>query len=77
MQGIPKKELSKVLNWAEERLSEEGEAPWDWYQLMKLREVVGLILNGVDPLSPKEGLPQSGKTVGPVLQLVNRVNRNF
>lgn len=72
---IPKKELTHVLNWVEERLQGESEAPWTWYQYMKLREVVGAILTGVDPLTPKEGSQQLEPRLGHVLQLVDCMNR--
>jgi hypothetical protein len=69
MKDVPRKELTQVLTWAEEKLHNDS-APWEWYQLMKLKEAAQMILHGVNPFAPTEGLPESGLHLGPVLQLV-------
>jgi hypothetical protein len=69
---FPRKELTHVLKWVEHTLDGEANAPWEWYQYMKLREVVGLILHGVDPLSPREGEHVPGREPPTILQLVDK-----
>lgn len=41
-------ELRRVRAWAEDRLASGQEPPWAWYQYMKLRETLDVLLAGMD-----------------------------
>lgn len=42
-----KNKLQEVLDWAGEQLrSSPGLPPWEWYELMKLREALHKIIKG-------------------------------
>jgi hypothetical protein len=40
--------LHQLDTWAADKLKGEGEPPWSWYQLMKLRETCATIIKGME-----------------------------
>jgi hypothetical protein len=65
-------ELERMRDWAAQRLSAGQEPPWDWYQLMKLREALAALIESEvqNATQPTEGRPESSEHSGSVLRLV-------
>lgn len=62
-------QLKHVREWAAQRIGSQSEAPWDWYQLMKLREALDHLIGSSEAAAaiPKENLPLQR----PSLHLIN------
>lgn len=45
-----RQELEKVRAWADEKVANGQEPPWAWFQYMKLRETLDMILAGMDTI---------------------------
>lgn len=41
-------ELQRVRQWADDRIATGAEPPWSWFQLMKLRETLDVILDSME-----------------------------
>jgi hypothetical protein len=61
-------ELERVRKWALEKLATGEEPPWAWYQYMKLRETLDVILAGMDSVKPPD-LLESERHSGKHLRL--------
>jgi hypothetical protein len=66
-------DLKAVRDWAGERLGSGNETPWDWYQLMKLREALDALIDSAEaPIRRQtEASPQSPQRAGQRLRLVD------
>jgi len=64
-----KRELTKIRQWARDKLSAGSEPPWAWYQYMKLIESIDAILEGMASTTT-ENSQQSASHPGRLLQLV-------
>ena len=64
--------LKAVNQQVSDRLSRgEGDPPWVWFRLMKLKEALGEVIGELDsPISQRANLPQSAQQQGKHLQLV-------
>ena len=59
-------DLKAVDEWAARRISSGDETPWDWYQLMKLREALEALIATEETRArqQKEGLPEQAPPQG-------------
>jgi len=66
-------DMKDLREWAAQRIGSHNETPWDWYQLMKLREALdSLIYSAENRLTlPEAGLPGSELRAGTHLRLVD------
>ena len=53
--------FQQVLDWTNQKLRQEQEPPWLWYQLMKLREAIQAIRTGEMNVPIKESLIKPSK----------------
>ncbi len=53
-----KAELENILKWTNAKLAAGQEPPWAWYQYMKLRETLEVILAGMEAVTTDHS-PQS------------------
>lgn len=67
-------ELERVREWALQRLAAGSEPPWSWYQLMKLREAIDALLEGMAVTQPMAGSQESPLRSGTCLRLVDEVD---
>ena len=59
-------DLKAVDEWAARRISAGNETPWDWYQLMKLRETLEALIATEETRArqQREGLPEQARPQG-------------
>ena len=59
-------DLMAVDEWAAQRIGSGNEAPWDWYQLMKLREALAALIATEESRArqQREGLPEQAAPSG-------------
>ena len=63
-------DLEKVLAWANQKLATGQEPPWAWYQYMKLRETLEVIIAS-QHATTTEGSQESDQPSGRHLRLVD------
>lgn len=63
-------DLERVRQWAEQKLTTEGEPPWSWYRYMQLKDAISALIQGMDVTRPMEASPQSASHLGASLRLV-------
>src|SRR5271170_2199068 len=68
-------DLERVRQWADEKLTTEGEPPWSWYRYMQLKDAIGALIQGMDVTQPMEVSPQSAARSGASLRLVASVRQ--
>jgi hypothetical protein len=54
-------DLKAVDEWAARRLASGKETPWDWYQLMKLREAIEALTRSDGVTLPAATTPQAAQ----------------
>lgn len=66
-------DLKAMRDWAGERLGSGNETPWDWYQLMKLREALDALIDSTEaPIRRQTAAsPESAQRPGQHLRLVD------
>jgi hypothetical protein len=69
MDTKPTTELSRIRQWAHDKIDAGGEPPWAWYQYMKLIETIDAIIEGM-AVTATENSQQSAENPGKRLQLV-------
>ena len=52
-------DLTRAVDWANERLRSGAEPPWSYYRLMQLREAATELLEGMRAMQPMEGSQES------------------
>jgi hypothetical protein len=59
-------DLKAMDEWAARRIGSGNETPWDWYQLMKLREALEALIAAEETRArqQKEGLPAQAPPQG-------------
>ena len=65
-------DLKRVDEWAAQRIGSHNETPWDWYQLMKLREALEALISSQENrlTLQTEATPGSERHLEKHLQLV-------
>lgn len=66
-------DLKAMRDWAGQRLGSGDETPWDWYQLMKLREALDALIDSAEaPIRRQtEASPEAAHCPGKHLRLVD------
>jgi len=64
-----KRDLSRIREWADEKIQGGSEPPWAWFQYMKLIEIADAILGGME-ITTTESSQQSAERQGSNLRLV-------
>jgi len=54
---VERSDLEKIRDWADVKISTGAEPPWAWYQYMKLRETLDIILAGMAAATKGDLLP--------------------
>ena len=65
-----KRDLTRIRQWADEKIQGGSEPPWAWFQYMKLIEVADAILGGM-AVTTTENSQQSEEHQGSNLRLVD------
>jgi len=70
-------DLEHMREWASQRIGSQEETPWDWYQLMKLRESLDALIKSANATATQrtEDLPERASHSGTPLRLVASDNR--
>jgi hypothetical protein len=63
--------LSRLSEWARQKIQGGSEPPWAWFQYMKLVEVTDSLLQGIDSVSPTASLRKSSERSESGLRLVD------
>lgn len=63
--------LSRLAEWAHNKIQGGSEPPWAWYQYMKLIEVTEALLQGIESVSPTASLWQLAERSESGLRLVD------
>ena len=64
-------DLKEMREWAAQRIGSQAETPWDWYQLMKLREALDALIGSAESAATlqTEDLPEQRERQEKRLQL--------
>lgn len=66
-------DMKSMRDWAGDRIGSGAETPWDWYQLMKLREALDALIDSAEAQVRRqtEASPQPAQRAGQRLRLVD------